>query len=137
MAATYNLTKRPPTAFMKPAYAVLEIQSFDLAGSAVPIPLDAADALLPAAEQGWIDVRSSRSICAIGAAAGAQATFTAQIKAGPNAPAVALALADGVIAAGAQETLINGDIAAAYIRFLVAGTASAGVNMASLYVITK
>lgn len=137
MAATYNLTKRPPTAFTKPAFAVYEVQTLDLAGAAIPIPLDEDDALLAAADRGWIDVRAARSICASGAAAGAQATFTAQIKAGPNAPAVALALADGVIAAGTHELLINGDIAAAYIRFLVAGTASAGVNMASLYVITK
>lgn len=136
--ATYAKRRKPsPTATTSLASGDAACQNLDLAGAAIPIPLSEEDALLAAADQGWIDVRAARSICAIGAAVGAQATFTAQIKAHSLAPAVALALADGVIAAGAQETLINGDIAAAFIRFLVAGTASPGVNTASLYVITK
>jgi hypothetical protein len=134
---TYSRRKATPTTITAPAFGQVAIQEHDLPGAAAPIPLSEADALLPAADQGWIDVRACRSILAIGAAAGAQATFTAQIKAHQDGPAVALALADGVIAAGAQELLINGDTAAAYMRFLVAGTASPGVNTCDLYIITK
>lgn len=137
MAVSYSSRKPSPTTITAPAFGQTKTASFDLPGAAAPIPMSAADAALPAADQGWIDVRAATTICAIGAAVGAQATFTAQIKAHQDGPAVALALADGVVTAGTQETLINGVVAAAFIRFLVAGTASAGVNMASLYTITK
>ena len=133
----YSRRKATPTTITSRAFAQLAIKEINLPGAAAPIPLSEADALLPAADQGWIDVRACNTILAIGAAAGAQATFTAQIKAHQDGPAVALALADGVIAAGAQESLINGDTTAAFIRFLVAGTSSPGVNMCSLYTITK
>lgn len=135
--ATYSRRKATPTTITAPAFAQHAIEEHDQTGAAAPIPLSEADALLPAADQGWIDVRACKTILAIGAAAGAQATFTAQIKAHQDGPAVALALADGVIAAGAQELLINGDTTAAFIRFLVAGTSSPGVNTCDLYVITK
>lgn len=134
---TYRHKRPQPTTTTTRACTEVETQSFDLAGAAVPIPLNAEDALRDAADRGWIDVRAHDRILAVGRAAGAQATFTAQIKAGVNAPAVALALADGVIAAGQQEVLINDVTSAAFIRFLVAGTASAGVNMADLYIIAK
>lgn len=137
MAVTYSQTERTPTTLTRPAFAQTATQGMDQAAAATPIPLSAEDALLDAADQGWIDVRASKTICAIGAAVGAQVTFTAQIKAHEDGPAVALALADGVVAAGAQETLINGEVPAAYIRFLAAGTLSAGVNTLSLYTITK
>lgn len=135
---TYRHKRPQPTATTTRACTEAETQSFDLPGALpAPIPLDAADALRDAADRGWIDVRAHDRILAVGRAAGAQATFTAQIKAGVNAPAVALALADGVIAAGQQEVLINDVTSAAFIRFLVAGDADAGVNVADLYIIAK
>lgn len=133
----YSTNKRPPHTFTRLAYTQHAVTNIDLPGAAAPIPLSGDDEALPAADQGWIDVRACASILAIGSAAGATATFTAQIKAHQDGPAVALALADGVIAAGAQEVLINGGVAAAFIRFLVAGTSSPGTNKANLYTIAK
>jgi hypothetical protein len=137
MPTAYKRRKPSPTNTTVVAAGDGAVTTIDLAGSAIPIPLDAEDALLAAADRGWIDLRGQRSIFASGSAAGAQATFTAQIKAHKDAPAVALALTDGVVASGAHEILIDADSRAAFIRFLVAGTASPGVNMANLYFVTK
>lgn len=138
MPTTYTIHRRPPTTFVRSAFLALEIKTFDLPGaSPKPVPLDEEDALWAEADRGWIDVRAARTILASASAAGAQATFTAEIRAGETAPPVALALADGVIASGAHELLISGETTAAYIRFLVAGTASAGVNTINLYLIAK
>lgn len=132
---SFSIKKPTPNATVAAEKLTIEVVDEDQAGSATAIaPATGSPGM---DSDGWIDIRAFTQVYATGAAAGAQVTFTAEVKATPNADAIALALDDGVIAAAGSEVIIDQTVRAGFIRFKQAGTSDPGTNTFDLYITCK
>lgn len=123
------------TARTSSACCQIEIEDIAQAGTATPLVDLAAESPGTDAD-GWIDCRGHSQIHASATATGAAATITAQIKTSRTSPPVALVLADGALASGATEVLLDAALRCGFIRFLAAGTAAPG-NTIDLFIQLK
>jgi hypothetical protein len=94
------------------------------------IPVEGSEA------DGWINIANYRRVHASVSAAGAAIVVTCQVRTCDGAPAIALTLADGSVASGASELLLDADVGAGAIRFLADGTAGVS-NTLDLFVNCK